>query len=180
MSIVSDHPAPAETARRIPASRSVVALDLAPMADGSEHTCGLPACGGESCRASGCPPKRWLYASIGCVCFGIAAAGAVLPIVPTTFPLMLALLFFARSSPTLERRVRAFKLFRPYLRYVDGSTPMPMRAKVISCVLMWTPVLIVSWMLFHSAAPDAAWIGTLSLAVIGTPVIFFWRPKLVG
>ncbi len=142
--------------------------------------CGLPGCAGDRCRVAGCLPKRWLFAALGSVCFAVALAGVALPVVPTTFPLMCSLLFFARSSPALERRVREFGPFRPYIRFIDGSTPMPMRAKVVSCVLMWTPVLIAAYFLYRSAAPDAAWIGTVSLAVIGTPVIFFWRPRLVG
>jgi uncharacterized membrane protein YbaN (DUF454 family) len=144
-------------------------------------TCALPGCAGESCRVAGCPPKRWLFAGLGSICFAIATAGIVLPVVPTTFPLMCSLLFFARSSPALERRVREFGPFKPYIRFVDGSTPMPRRAKVLSCVLMWTPVLISAWLLAtKTEAPPAAWMGTIMLAVIGTPVIFFWRPRLVG
>lgn len=171
-----DTPATKAQARAIAPAAPVV-LDLSPS---EVSVCPLPGCGGEACRVSGCPPKRWAFAAAGSVCFAIAAAGIVLPVVPTTFPLMLSLMFFARSSQSLERRVRAFGPFKPYIKFVDGSTPMPMRAKVISCVLMWTPVLIASWLLFRSEVPDAAWIGTLSLAVIGTPVIFFWRPRLVG
>lgn len=141
----------------------------------------------ELCNTAGprlgrkCSPKRWLFAGLGSLCFGIAVAGIVLPVVPTTFPLMCSLLFFARSSPRLERRVRSFPPFRPYIKYIDGSTPMPLRAKLVSCLLMWTPVLTVSWWLAnHTEAPAVAWISTIALAVIGTPVIFFWRPKLVG
>lgn len=126
-------------------------------------------------------PKRWLFIALGSVCFAIAAAGVVLPVVPTTFPLMLSLMFFARSSLTLERKVRRFPLFKPYIKYIDGSTPMPLRAKLLSCLMMWTPVLITAWLLATKTdAPAAAWIGTIMLAVIGTPVIFLWRPKLVG
>jgi hypothetical protein len=131
-------------------------------------------------RPRGSLPKRAGFAILGYGFVGIAAAGVILPVVPTTFPLMLALLCLARSSPRLEAGVRRCKLFRPYLKFIDGSTPMPMRAKVISCLLMWIPVTIAAWFLFNSKAPDAAWIGTLSLAVIGTPVIFFWRPRLIG
>ncbi|MEM9167790.1 MAG: YbaN family protein [Planctomycetota bacterium] len=146
-----------------------------------QAACAMPGCNGQACRVSGCPPKRWLFAGLGSVCFGIAAAGVVLPVVPTTFPLMLSVLFFARSSPMLERKVREFSLFRPYIRYIDGSTPMPLRAKIVSCALMWTPVSLTAWMLAnHTDAPPAAWIGTLMLAVVGTPFILFWRPRLIG
>ncbi|MEM8757901.1 MAG: YbaN family protein [Planctomycetota bacterium] len=176
MQTVVDQPA-SEARVLTPAAPVVVELQQNGV---GETACALPGCEGEQCRVSGCAPKRWAFVGLGSLCFAIAAAGVVLPVVPTTFPLMLSLLFFARSSPMLERKVREFRLFKPYIKYIDGSTPMPMRAKLVSCLLMWTPVSIASWMLFHSAAPDAAWIGTLSLAVIGTPVIFFWRPKLVG
>ncbi|MEL6796866.1 MAG: YbaN family protein [Planctomycetota bacterium] len=147
----------------------------------ADDTCAMPGCAGEACRVAGCPPKRWLFATLGSVCFAIALIGIPLPVIPTTFPLMCSLLFFARSSPALERRVRNFGPFKPYIKFIDGSTPMPMRAKIVSCLLMWTPVLITAWLLAtRTEAPAVAWISTIMLAVIGTPVIFFWRPKLVG
>ena len=175
MASVLDHPA---ADRAVLHQASPVSIEL-PQAE--ERVCSLAGCGGESCRVAGCPPKRWLFAGLGSISFAIALAGIALPVVPTTFPLMCSLLFFARSSPALERRVREFGPFRPYIKFVDGSTPMPMRAKVISCVLMWAPVLTTAWLLAtRTDAPAVAWMSTIMLAVIGTPVIFFWRPRLVG
>ena len=169
---------PARTAAEQPAV-AAVALSMTPDVD-SPDADGFDEPLAEA-GVTRCPPKRLLFVALGSICFAIATVGVLLPIVPTTFPLMLSLMFFARSSVTLERKVRGFPLFKPYIKYIDGSTPMPMRAKLISCVMMWTPVLITAWLLAtRTEAPPAAWIGTIMLAVIGTPVIFFWRPKLVG
>jgi len=117
-------------------------------------------------------PKRCLYASFGVLAVVIGAAGVFLPGVPTTFPLIVAVWCFSRSFPSLEQRLVRIPLFRPYLRYIEGSEPMPLRARLVTLAIMWTFVsLSVVW-ITAAGAPFIASAVTVALALVGT--WFIW------
>lgn len=121
-------------------------------------------------------PRRLLMAAAGVVCVGLAGLGAVLPGLPTTVFLIAASYLFTRSCPYLEERLLRNDLFRPYLRYVDGSEPMPRRARVAAAALMWTSVLASTWILASRLEPGS-WIPWLlpAAAVAGTWFIARWE-----
>jgi uncharacterized membrane protein YbaN (DUF454 family) len=85
-------------------------------------------------------PRRLLLAAAGVVCVALAAAGAVLPGMPATVFLLAASYLFTRSCPWLEQRLLRSPLFRPYLPYVDGSRPLPLRARIGAMAAMWLAV----------------------------------------
>ncbi|MEO0511496.1 MAG: YbaN family protein [Planctomycetota bacterium] len=118
--------------------------------------------------------KRTAYLVAGLLCAAIAAGGAFVPLVPTTFPLIVASFCLVRSSPRLEKKLLRNRFFGPYLKYLDGDTPMPLKAKIISCVLMWTGVVIGGAIIAVAGGP--AWLLVLQgvLAVIATVVIARW------
>jgi uncharacterized protein len=59
---------------------------------------------------------RFVYLLVGLLCVGLGAIGAVLPVVPTTPFLILALAMFAKSSVRLERWLLEHERFGPRLR----------------------------------------------------------------
>lgn len=121
-------------------------------------------------------PRRIALALLGIVCVGLAFAGVVLPGLPTTIFLIAASYLFARSCPWLEERLIRVRWFRPYLPYVDGSLPMPRRARWLAIGAMWTAVSIS---LVVTAAADRlhpAFAVTLFAAgLTGTWVILRFR-----
>ena len=100
-----------------------------------------------------------------------STVGAIAPIF-----LIIATYLFARSCPWLEERLIRNRLFSPFLGYLDGSKPMPMRAKLATMCIMWSfvamSVLLLgrgtsagSWVVFMP--PVAAVIGTLFIVRMG-------------
>ncbi len=121
-------------------------------------------------------PYRLLLAAAGVVCVGLAALGVFVPGLPTTIFLILATYLFARSCPWLEERLIRNRLFAPFLGYLDGSTPMPMKAKLITMCIMWAFVALSvfllgrgleaqNWVIFMP--PVGAVVGTWFIARMG-------------
>jgi hypothetical protein len=123
---------------------------------------------------------RWMYAGLGLSCVGLGGVGVAVPGMPTTIFLILASYFLTRSCPLLERKIMQSRLFRPYAKYLDGSAPMPMRAKLISIALMWISVSISCIFILRSEAPVFVAPLTVVLAIVGTWFILRWRPRLAG
>lgn len=117
--------------------------------------------------------RRWLLAAAGVVSVGLAAAGAMLPGLPTTIFLIAASWCFARSCPWLEERLIRVPLFRPFLGYLDGA-PMPLRAVVITLALMWTAVAISTVILLRGERPRPL-IAVVVLAAAAVGSIFVTR-----
>jgi hypothetical protein len=59
--------------------------------------------------------RRHLYLIAGFLCLGLAAIGAILPVMPTTVFVILAAWCFARSSPALEQRLLDHPRFGPHI-----------------------------------------------------------------
>ncbi|MEG3181768.1 YbaN family protein [Sphingomonas sp. LT1P40] len=59
--------------------------------------------------------RRYLYLTAGFVSLGLAAIGALLPVMPTTVFVILAAYCFTRSSPTMERRLLEHPQFGPHI-----------------------------------------------------------------
>lgn len=119
---------------------------------------------------------RLLLALAGVVCVGLAALGVFVPGLPTTIFLILATYLFTRSCPWLEERLIRNRLFAPFLGYLDGSTPMPMKAKLATMCIMWAfvtlSVVLLSrgleaqnWVIFMP--PVAAVVGTWFIMRMG-------------
>ena len=58
---------------------------------------------------------RILYLAAGFASLGLAAIGAILPVLPTTVFVILAAYCFARSSPAFEARLLNHSLFGPHI-----------------------------------------------------------------
>lgn len=123
--------------------------------------------------AATCPvhrssPYRWLLAAAGMLCVGLAAVGVVLPGMPTTVFLIMAAWCFTRSCPWLEERLVRAPLFRPFQPYLEPGAPMPLRARVVALVAMWTAIITSVVILDAGLAVSG---GLLAAGAVGSVVI---------
>lgn len=120
-------------------------------------------------------PRRLFLAGLGIACVGLALAGMVVPGLPTTIFLIAASYLFTRSCPWLEERLIRNRVFRPYLRYLDGSAPMPLRARVTTIAMIWTAVAASLALLLSRGQLGPGLGGTiLGAALVGTGVVATW------
>ncbi|MFD2236969.1 YbaN family protein [Aureimonas populi] len=96
-----------------------------------------------------------LYRALGCVALALAIAGVILPGLPATPFLLLAVWALRRGAPELARRVETHPRFEPTLRNWRERRVVPPRAKALavasmalSFALLWlsgpgTPVLVL-------------------------------------
>lgn len=74
------------------------------------------------------------YRALGCVAMLLAAAGAVLPGLPTTVFLLVALWAFTRGAPEWAERLRAHPRYGPFLRNWEERRAIPRAAKAAATV----------------------------------------------
>jgi len=77
--------------------------------------------------------KKWLYFTSGIVFCGIGLLGVILPLLPTTVFLILAVACFARSSPKLERKLLEHPVFGPAILQWTKHGAISLSAKKIAC-----------------------------------------------
>lgn len=116
---------------------------------------------------------RWALALLGVLSVGIGAVGVVTPGLPTTVFLLIASWCFARSCPWLEERLVRVPLFRPFIRFLEPGTVMPMRARLISLAAMWTAIGVSELVLFERHAPVWGLVLIPAAGLVGS--WFIWR-----
>ncbi len=79
---------------------------------------------------------RGLLLGAGFLFVGLAALGAVLPLIPTTPFLLLAAACFARSSPRFYRWLLANRLFGALIRQWRATHSIPRKAKITAIGLI--------------------------------------------
>lgn len=103
---------------------------------------------------------------------GLALAGAVLPLLPTTPFLLVAAWAFARSSPRLDAWLRAHPRLGPPLAAWEARRAIPRRAKLLAGATL-------------PAGGAFLWVGDLpvaaaaagSLMILGAGAWIFTRPS---
>ncbi len=118
---------------------------------------------------------RWCLLVLGLLFTALGAAGAFLPVLPTTPFLLLASACFVRSSPAFHRRLLANRLFGPYLAQWQHDRTVPREAKRKAYGLV-----VVTFALSIGLV-DATWLRGL-LAGVGIALIGFlaWLPTARG
>jgi uncharacterized protein len=114
--------------------------------------------------------SRWIYWLLGWTFFGLGIAGALLPVLPTTPFMLLALWGFSRSSPRLEAWLLDHKTFGPSLRAWRHHRVVPWRAKIIAWSSMAASLI---YMIFFRH--PAWWISAATAALMAYAVWYVAR-----
>jgi len=119
--------------------------------------------------------KRAFLVGFGCVCVGLGAIGAVLPVMPTTIFLLVALWAFARSSPRLHDWLLSNPHYGPLISDWQEYGVIPFRAKCIAIAMIAGSM---AWLTFGSDAPGLV---VIAVAVVLASVSIFiaTRPSRV-
>jgi uncharacterized membrane protein YbaN (DUF454 family) len=104
--------------------------------------------------------SKILYRVLAVTAVGAGAVGVVLPLVPTTPFLLVALWASARGAPEWHARIRHHPRFEPTLSAWESERAIPRRAKLTGCLLM-----LVSWHLMLA-------MGTHPYVLIALAVLF--------
>ncbi|MDY4041613.1 MAG: YbaN family protein [Collinsella sp.] len=127
------------------------------MAEGGIESVGASRRGG--------PLARRLWGAAGLVSFGLGAAGAVLPVLPTTPFILLAAFCFARSSERLDAWFRSTRLYDLVFSSYLERRSMTVRAKL--ALLAPVTVLLAIGFFLTASLPAlriviaAVWLGHL-------------------
>lgn len=106
---------------------------------------------------------RWKQLGLkafGCGCVVLGAVGVILPVLPTTPFLLLALWAFARSSTRFHGWLLNHRIFGRFITDWERDRIIPLRAKVLSCAAMSASLI---WAIVYSSAP---WPAILAMAAV--------------
>lgn len=113
--------------------------------------------------------KRSLWIGAGLLCVGGAYIGAIVPGIPTTTFLVIALWCFAKSSPELHNWLYNHPKFGPYIQNWTNKRIYPTKAKYI---MLTCCVASYAWLLYIALKP-------IALVSIGLFMLFWliwaWR-----
>jgi uncharacterized protein len=117
--------------------------------------------------------RRLIYLGVGWLGLGMAVAGVILPILPTTPMLLVAAWAFGKSSPELAERIRNHRFFGPPVRDWQDHGVISARAKLLAVAVI---ALMGAWLLFSGSLP--MWVTLLTIAIMtGAGVFVGSRPS---
>ena len=101
----------------------------------------------------------------------LAILGIFLPLLPTTPFLLLASACYARSSTRMHQWLLQNRLFGEALRNYENNKAIPLRAKIIALLMLWSSISYSIWTVKQPALK-----GMLVLIALGVTV-FLLRMK---
>lgn len=118
------------------------------------------------------PRARLFYLALAYLCVGLGMVGAVLPLLPTTPFLLVALWAYFRSHPEKAQKLLDHPRFGPALRDWREQGAIPTRAKIAAVAVM-----AVSWLIVFLTAPHPAAPIVVGLILCCTATFVATRPS---
>lgn len=91
--------------------------------------------------------KKIILITIGWSCVGLAFVGTIVPGIPTTIFLIIALWAFAKSSKKFHSWLLNHKRFGPILQNWESHKVVPRKAKILMVILQISAVIIFHYSL---------------------------------
>ena len=118
------------------------------------------------------PSQNWtigraLWFALGCLCVVLGFIGVILPVLPTTPFILLAVWAFGKSSPAFAERLRNHKIFGTYVQDWENNRVIPVKAKVAACVMM---SISLAWLTAFTEAP--VWAKMLTAALMAAAAFY--------
>ena len=107
---------------------------------------------------------RTLYRVLGYFAVALGAIGAFLPIMPTVPFLLLAVYFFARSSPELEKKILDHPHWGPQVKDWRDRRAISRRAKTLAIGAMTTGAVFT----YFTLGAPYYWISIAILVIAGS------------
>ena len=107
--------------------------------------------------------RKALWLSVGIIALALGLAGAVLPLLPTTPFVLLAVFAFARSSPRLHDWLMTHPSFGPTIINWQREGAISRRAKLMAIAAM-IATLVISWAL--GVAPEILLLQAIVLTAV--------------
>lgn len=115
---------------------------------------------------------RVILILLGSICVLLGVLGMFLPVLPTTPFLLLAALFYARSSDRFYHWLTNNRWFGTYIRNYQEGRGMSTRQKGISLTLLWVTISLTAWLVV-----TAWWLRLLLLGIAAGVTIFLVKLK---
>ena len=116
--------------------------------------------------------RRPVLLGTGWLCVALGIVGIILPLLPTTPFLLVAVWAFSRSSPEMAEKIRANRYAGKYIRDWEDAGVIPPGAKLFAVVMM---TAMLGYLHFGTGAP--AWIEIVTaLIMAGVAGFLLSRP----
>jgi uncharacterized protein len=118
--------------------------------------------------------SRLFYLGLGWLSVALGIVGVILPVLPTTPFLLVAVWAFGKSSPVLAEKIRNHKTMGRYVVAWQDRGVIPLKAKILATLMMSTTAVYL-WT--YSPAPH--WAAALACAIMLCAEIFILsRPSV--
>ena len=92
---------------------------------------------------------RAFFFFVGTTSLVLGAIGIVLPVLPTTPFLLLALACYLRSSERMTHWILNNKYFGKYIRNYRAGKGIPLKTKLIAITTLWLTITISAYIIFN-------------------------------
>ena len=115
---------------------------------------------------------KYLYIAAGTLSLILGVVGIFVPLLPTTPFLLLTAALYFKSSPRLYDWLLRNRYLGIYIRYFREYKAIPLRAKIVSVVLLWATIGYCVL-----AVVEALWLRLLLAAIAVGVTIHIWSYK---